>query len=72
MAGVGLRNRPPSVYGRRNDFGSRKQIFTRMAINGESAKDVAAALSVTPNTAYLTKGRLLEKLRKVVKSLKHL
>ena len=49
-----------------------KQIFTRMAINGESAKDVAAALSVTPNTAYLTKGRLLEKLRKVVKSLKHL
>lgn len=42
-----------------------KQIFVRVAINGEKPEDVAAAFGVTRNSVDQTKSRLIAKLRAI-------
>ena len=46
-----------------------KQIFVRVAINGEKPEDVAAAFGVTRNSVDQTKARLVAKLRIIKEEL---
>lgn len=46
-----------------------KQIFRRVAINGESPETVAAAFGVTRNSVDQTKARMVAKLRKIKEKL---
>ena len=46
-----------------------KQIFVRVAINGEKPEDVAAAFGVARNSVDQTKARLVAKLRIIKEEL---
>jgi len=48
-----------------------KQVFIRLAINGEPPQLVAAALGASYAAVIKTKERMLERLRRIVRELKH-
>lgn len=47
-----------------------KEIFTRTSIKGDSPEKIAEDFGVTVNVVYLTKSRLMKRLRETVKALK--